>query len=94
MPLWLHFFYILNENPIKKKKKQKKTAKIVKSNEKSSFRHLESNYTHQCGPTDSCYQEMAEVERNNVDGYVFGYEKYQNLMILHVFLGILYVKVR
>ena len=41
--------------------------------------HLESNYTHQCGPTDSCYQEMAEVERNNVDGYVFGYEKYQNL---------------
>ena len=56
--------------------------------------HLESNYTHQCGPTDSCYQEMAEVERNNVDGYVFGYEKYQNLMILHDFLGILYVKIR
>jgi hypothetical protein len=63
------------------------------------LRHLESNYTRQYEPTDSFYQEAASVERNYVDGYVSGYEQYENenLVILHdfyFFLVILYAKIR
>ena len=86
IPIWriidaVCIFYIYFERKLffkNEKKYIKNTSKMIKIKAKIII---------------NTYQELAIVGRDNIGEYVFGYEKYPNLMIFLDFEIILYAKI-